>query len=161
MTTRQDLIDGLNMVMRQGLRLMSSFGPGDWERPVLHHDWQRQVMNQDAGWNRKQVYCHLTAIAQITLRMMQGERMSAADISRTNDELVYQLQTLSGEELMQRFRQAHQDVLDLVASAPDQAISSPIKVGALEGAATDVMDSALVLHALSHLYGAGGSLSGG
>jgi len=148
------------MVIRQGLRLMSSFGPDDWERPVIHHDWQRQVMNQDFGWNRKQVYCHLTAIAQITLRMMTGERMSAADISRINDELVYELQILPGEELMKRFRDAHQKVIDLVQHAPEQQLVAPTKVGALEGEASVVMDSALVLHALSHLYGAGGALSG-
>jgi hypothetical protein len=159
-TTRQELIDGLNMVIRQGLRQMSSFGPGDWDRPVVHHDWQRQLMTQEYGWNRKQVYCHLTAIALITFRMMNGERMSGADISRSNDELVYELQELSAEDLMARFRDAHQKVLDMVAHAPEQALSAPIKVGAIEGGASEVMDSALVLHALSHLYGAGGAVSG-
>ena len=57
MTTREELIDGFRMMIREGLRTTANLGPDDWKAVV--HD-------EEGGWNVKQVYCHLAATAEIT-----------------------------------------------------------------------------------------------
>ena len=61
MTTRDDLVQGLVMIKREGLRITSAFSPEDWKKQV--HD------DEGEGWNRKQVYCHVTAIGEIAPSM--------------------------------------------------------------------------------------------
>jgi hypothetical protein len=156
MTTRQDLIDGLQMVIRQGERLMSAFRP---------EDWKKQTHMEEDGWNRKQVYCHLTAVAEITPNFLprlavasEGEdAMGGVDINALNAQLVATKEGLSEPELIANFRTAHEKLIDFIKGVPEEQLQHAAQFGNVRGTVGEIADSVLVLHALAHIYSAGGS----
>ncbi len=156
-TTKEDLTTGLRTVLREGARVMSGFGPDDWTRRALDAD--------EDGWNRKQVYCHVTALAEITPMFIGGLASAAEgadgaagmDINAVNAQLVAGKAQLSEAELMQSFATNFEKLIDFVQGMPEEQLQGRRKFGELEGPLSDLMDSILVLHSMAHIYGAGGS----
>lgn len=162
MTTRDELIDGLRTVLREGKRVTSQFGPDDWKRPAL---------GDEDGWNRKQVYTHLTALAEITPGMVGGlanaapgqDTAAGLDINALNAQMVASKAQLSEQELMDAFESGFSKLIDFVKTMPEEQLQREAKFGEIEGNVADIMDGVLVLHGIAHIYGAGGSpaLAGG
>jgi len=156
MTTREELIDGLRTVVREGLRVMSGFGPNDWKRPAL---------GDEAGWDRRQVYCHLAAVAEIAPGFLGNlgnaeegqDALGGLDIDALNAQLVAGKEQLSEQDLMEAFKTSFERLIELIPTVPDEQLRNPTKFGLLEGPAIEIMDSVLVLHSIAHIYGAGGS----
>jgi hypothetical protein len=157
MTTRRDLIEGFQMIIREGQRVMSTFGPDDWKRAVH---------GEEDGWDRKQVYAHLAATAEIVpafvgnLASRGGDGQDAAagfDINAFNAQQVARMEQLGEQELMETFKTAHEKLIAFVETIPEDQLEVPAKFGHVEGTVAEVMDSTLVLHALAHIYSAGGS----
>ena len=156
-TTKADLVDGLRTVLREGTRVMSGFGPDDWKRPALDAD--------EDGWNRKQVYCHITALAEITPGFIGGlanasegtDGAAGLDINALNAQLVASKAALSDQELLQAFKSGYEKLIDFVQTMPEEQLQGRRKFGQLEGSLGDIMASILVLHGIAHIYGAGGS----
>ena len=156
MTTRDELIAGLRVVLREGMRVTSAFGPDDWKRPAL---------GDEEGWNRKQVYSHLTALAEITPGFVGGlanaapgqDGAAGLDINAFNAQLVASKAALSDQELLQAFKSGYEKLIDFVQAMPDDQLNRTAKFGALEGQLSDILDGVLVLHSVAHIYGAGGS----
>lgn len=161
-TTREDLIEGLGVVRREGMRVMSGFGADDWQRPAL---------GDEDGWNRKQVYTHLTALAEITPGMVGGlanaapgqDTAAGLDINALNAQMVAAKAQLSEQELMDAFESGFSKLIDFVKTMPEEQLARAAKFGELEGQVGDIMNGVLVLHGIAHIYGAGGSpvLGGG
>ena len=162
MTTREDLIDGLRTVLREGKRVTSQFGPDDWQRPAL---------GDEGGWDRKQVYCHLTALAEITPGMVGGlanaapgqDTAAGLDINALNAQMVAAKAQMSEKELMNAFDASFTKLIDFVKTIPEEQLTRTTKFGDLEGQVADILDGVLVLHSIAHIYGAGGApaLAGG
>ena len=156
MTTRQDLIDGLNVVHREGMRVMSGFEADDW---------QKKVLDEGGTWSRKQAYGHLTALAEITPGMVGGLANAAAgadaaaglDIDALNAQLVAGKEQLSEAELLSAFDTGFTKLIEFVKAMPEEQLSHGTKFGQLEGQVGDIMAGVLVLHGMAHIYGAGGS----
>ncbi|MEX1253245.1 MAG: maleylpyruvate isomerase N-terminal domain-containing protein [Dehalococcoidia bacterium] len=155
--TRQDLIDGLQVVLREGLRVTSAFGPDDWKKPALGGD--------EEGWTRKQVYSHLTALAEVTpglvgsLANLEPGQDGAAglDIDAFNAQTVAAKAAMSEADLMAAYKTGFEKLIEFVKAMPEEQLERSGKFGQLEGKVADVMDGVLVLHGVAHVYGAGGS----
>ena len=158
MTTRDELVEGFRMIVREGLRVTSTFGPSDWQRQV----------HGEGGWDRKKIYCHLTAVAEITPGLVgnlanQSKGQDAAaglDIDAFNAQLVAAKEQLSEQELMAAFRTAYEKLIEFIKTVPEEQLVRKVKFGAVEGPVIDVVDSVLVLHGLAHIYSAGASATG-
>jgi hypothetical protein len=155
-TSRQDLIDGLGVVRREGMRIMSGFGADDWKRKVL---------DEGGTWSRKQAYCHLTGLAEITPGFIGGlanaapgtDGAAGIDINALNAQLVNAKEQLSEGDLMSAFDTGFSKLIDFVKAMPEEQISRDAKFGEIEGQVGDIMAGVLVLHGMAHIYGAGGS----
>ena len=155
MTTRQELADSLRMVQREGARIMSGFGPDDW---------QRKVLDEGGTWTRKQAYAHITGVAEITPGFVAGLANAAGndaaagfDIDAFNAQLVAAKEQMGEQELMSAFASAFDKLATFVEGMPEDQLASPAKFGLQEGTIAEIMDSVLVLHSMAHIYGAGGS----
>jgi hypothetical protein len=151
MTTREELIDGLRMVIREGLRTTAAFGADDWKA---------QVHDEEGGWNVKQVYCHLTAtvdalpgFAALLAQSKEGQNPGAGfDINAFNAQGVADRQGMSESELMGAFKTSHEKAIDLIQNMPQEQLEQRRSFGPIEGTIAEIADTALVLHALSHIY---------
>lgn len=156
MTTRKELVDGLRTVLREGQRVMSGFGPGDWTRKVL---------DEGGTWTRKQAYAHLTSVAEITPGFVGGLANAAPgtdagagfDIDAFNAQMVAAKEGLSEQELLAAYKTGFEKLIDFVQTMPEEQLNAPAKFMQAEGPVSDIMDSVLVLHGMAHIYGAGGS----
>ena len=151
MTTREELIDGFRMIVREGLRTTASFGPDDWSY---------QVHDEEGGWSVKQVYCHLTATADITPGFIaamsqtpEGQNTAAGlDVDAFNARGIAAREGMGESELMEAFKTSHEKLIEFVQGMPEEQLQQRRRFGAQEGPVVDIMASALVLHGLSHIY---------
>lgn len=156
-TSKADLVAGLQTVLREGNRVMGGFGPDDWKKPALDADVE--------GWTRKQVYCHITALAEVTPGFIGGlasapegtDGAAGMDINALNAQLVAGKEALSGAELQAAFKAGYENVIKFVEGMPDEQLAGQRKFGQIEGTLGDVMSGVLVLHSAAHIYNAGGS----
>lgn len=156
MTTREQLVEGLGVVLREGMRVTSKFGPDDWSRKVL---------DEGGTWTRKQAFCHLTSIAEITPGMVGGlasaapeqDSLASIDLDVLNAQLVSAKEQMSEQELMDAFETGFTKLIDFVKTMPDEQLTHKAKFGLIEGEVSDILDGVLVLHGMAHIYGAGGS----
>jgi hypothetical protein len=160
MTTREELIQGFEMMKREGLRITSKFSPDDW-KIVVHDD-------EGDGWNRKQVYSHVTAIAEISPSLAPnlaavpegGNAGEGVDLNAMNAQLVAAKNELSETELMATFETAHDNLIAFVKEMSQEQLDAQTAFMAVSGTVADVVDSLVILHGLSHIYSAGGSAVG-
>ena len=151
MTTREELIDGFQMIIREGLRVAATFGPDDWSY---------QVHDEDAGWTVKQTFCHLTATADIVpgfvgamAQTAEGENTAAnLDVDAFNAQQISSREGMSEHELMEAFKASHEKLIDFIRGMPDEQLAQRRRFGAIEGPVAHIMATSLVLHGLSHIY---------
>jgi hypothetical protein len=151
MTTREELIDGLRMIIREGLRTTAKFGPDDWAYKV--HD-------ESGGWTAKQLYCHLAATAEITpgfigaLANAPAGRNAAAgfDIDAFNAQQVSAKAALEPEPLREAFKASHEKLIEFVRGMPEEQLELERRFGYVAGRVADIMQTVLVLHGLAHIY---------
>ncbi len=156
MTTRDELVSGLQAVRRHGMRVMSGFAPDDW---------QKKVLDEGGTWTRKQAYGHLTSAAEITPAFIGGlanqppgtNATDGFDIDAFNAQQVAAKDTLSNDELMKAFQSAFDGVIKFVQDAPQETLQRQARFGNLDAPVLDIMDTVLVVHGIAHVYGAGGS----
>ncbi len=157
MTTKQELVDGLKMIAREGDRITSGFSPEDWQKEVYD--------DEGGGWNRKQVYCHITALAEVVPGLAQnlgkvpegGNAAEGMDIGALNAQMVAGKESLSEAELVENFKSAYGNLAEFVEGMPEEQLEATTAFGEISGKVVDVMDSLVVLHGLSHIYAAGAS----
>jgi hypothetical protein len=156
MTKREDLVQGVSAVHREGMRVMSSFGP---------EDWKVKVLDEGGNWTRKQAYCHLTATAEVTPGLVGGLANAGAgndvaatlDLDAFNAQAVAGKEQLSEQELMSAYDSAFTKLIDFVKTMPEEQLTGQAKFGRLEGEVSDILSGVLTLHGMAHIYGAGGS----
>ncbi len=151
MTTREDLIDGLKMIVREGLRTTATFRPDDWAYTVH---------TEENGWTTKQVYCHLTGIAEILPGMAgqlsqagEGEDAAAGvDIGAMNAQLVAAKEQLSEADLMAAFEAGHESAIEFIKGMPEEQLQHTIRVMDIEAPLAEILDTIVILHGLMHIY---------
>ena len=151
MTTRDELLDGFRLILREGLRTTRDFGPDDWAY---------QVHDEGGGWTAKQVYAHLAATADITPGFVgamsqaeEGQNTAAnLDIDALNAQGIASREGLDGPELMAGFQASYEKLIEFVQGMPEEQLEQRRRFGAVEAPVAEIMDSALVLHGISHVY---------
>ena len=151
MTTRQQIINGIELIIQEGLRISSGFTPDAWGETVH---------SEESGWTRKQVYCHLAATADITPGFLgtiasseEGKYAGEGfDIGTFNAQQVAARETASTEELMQSFETSYKQVIKAIEEMPAEHFTLKRRFGDFEGEMGDLIQSVLVLHAISHIY---------
>lgn len=149
--TKEQVVDGLEMMIREGKRTTAGFSDADWQHVV--HD-------EEGGWNRKQVYCHLIATADVTPGFLstlagaeEGQNVGEGfDIGQFNAQQVAARQDSSAEELMQAYETSYKALIKAVQDLPDDQLQMKRRFGSLEGPIADMLQSMVVLHGLAHVY---------
>jgi hypothetical protein len=155
-TTKEELIDGYRSVIRQAQRVTAGFGADDWSKPV----------NDGEGWNRKQTYCHIAATAEIAPMFLGNlanasetdNPMDSIDINSLNAQMVSGKEALSNPDLIKNLSESYEKLIEFTKGMDQAQLDSKRNFGLLMGGTlSDVMDSVLVLHAIAHIYRAGGN----
>ena len=151
MTTRDELVEGLRMIAREGLRTSAGFGADDWAY---------QVHDEDGGWTVKQVYCHLTSTAEVLPGIVgaltnaeEGQNAAATiDIDSFNAQGVAAREKMEESALMEAFSGAYEKAVEAVQALPEEQLQLQRRFGAIEAPVGDLIDTFIVLHGLSHVY---------
>lgn len=151
MTTRQELIEGLRMIAREGERVTASYGPDDWAYTV--HD-------EEGGWSVKQLFCHLVGtaealpgIAGALSQAEEGQNIAAnLDIDDFNAQGVSAREALPEAELMKQFASSHEKAIELIEGLSDEQLAQRRRFGQVKGPVADLIQTFVVLHGLSHIY---------
>jgi hypothetical protein len=155
-TTKEELIAGFRTVIREAQRVTSGFGADDWALPV--HDGE--------GWNRKQTYCHVAATAEVAPGFLgnlaqAGEGtnpMDNFDIDGFNAQMVAAKEQLSPQDLVSNLSGSYEKLIEFAQGLPQDQLDAKRDFGLLRGGTlADVMDGVLILHAMAHIYHAGGN----
>jgi hypothetical protein len=155
-TTKEELIDGYRAVIRQANRVTAGFAESDWARPV----------DDGEGWNRKQTYCHIAATAEIAPMFLgnlanaseSDNPMESIDINSLNAQMVAGKEALSNPDLIKNLTASYEKLIEFTQGMDQAQLDSKRNFGLLTGGTlSDVMDSVLVLHAIAHIYHAGGN----
>jgi len=153
MTTREELIDGLQLVLREGLRTTQGFTP---------EDWAYQVHDEGGGWSAKQLYCHLASSAEITPGFIGAMSQAPADqnvvagfdIDSFNAQGVSKYAAMGEKELLDAFKTQHEKVIAFVRGMPDEQLQQQRRFAYLSAPVADIMQTVLVLHGMYHIYSA-------
>jgi hypothetical protein len=150
-TTREQLIDGLRMVVREGLRTTRDYGPDDWQ--YLVHD-------EDGGWTVKKVYAHLAASAESMpglISMMQQapadqNPLAGFDLDAFNAQGIAAKEELGEAEVMTKFQEAFEKLAEFIKGLPDEQLQQVRRVGQITAPGVDLLQNIMVLHGMSHVY---------
>lgn len=150
-TTQEDLIDGFRMIIREGLRIGATFSPDDWKY---------QVHGEENGWNAKQVFCHLSATAQVTPGLVGGLNQAPADqdvtagfdIDAISAQTVGSREALGAAALLEEFKTNHEKLIEFLKTMPQEQLDQRRQFAHIEAPVADIMQTVLVLHGLWHIY---------
>jgi len=148
MATREEIIQGLEMTVRQAKRTTALLAPEEWDtrRPV--------------GWTPKEIYAHLAAVAGMVPALSQGlaaapedqDITAGMDINTMNDQAVKAMASMTPEQVMAAFEANYRKLIEFVKALPDEQLqmkrsflSGPIPV-------SDILASNVMLHGLHHVY---------
>lgn len=153
MTTRDELIGGIRMLIQEAQRTTARFKPDDWTY---------QVHDEGGGWTAKQLYCHLASTAEITpgfvsamSQAAEGQNLAAnLDIDAFNTQGVTKYAAMGSAELVGAVKTQYEKLIEFVKAMPDDQLQQKRRFGAMEGPVVDIMQTALVLHGISHIYNA-------
>jgi hypothetical protein len=156
MATRDELISGLEMLIREGRRLATDLGPQQWE----------QVVDLD-GWKNKEVLAHVASVGSLVPQMAGGfasagpgnDAMASIDIDQLNAAMVGQRAGKSATELADELESAYIGVIKFVREAPDELLTTRVTArGHKDIPMSDIMNRMVVLHGLGHVYSVYGSV---
>lgn len=156
MATRDELITGVEMLIREGRRLATDLGPQQWE----------QVVDLD-GWKNKEVLAHVASVGTLVPQMAGGlanaepgtDAMAAIDINQLNAAMVGQRAGKSATELADELETAYKGVIKFVHDAPDDLLTKRATAGGHKDIPmSDILNRMVVLHGLGHVYSVYGSV---
>lgn len=148
MAAREDIIRGLEFTISEGRRVSALFTDAHWRRTA------------SGGWTPKQVFAHLAATAESVPRFAAmlsqapaGTNLRAAiDIDAMNAQAVAAREGASVSEVLSAFEAGYQNLIAFVRSVPQAQLDAPAPCGAEPASVSDIMATAVVPHALHHIY---------
>ena len=152
MTTKQELIAGLEFLIQEGKRIGDTMDGAGWAK-VQDHD----------GWKNTQVLAHVAGLSTIVVPFVQGmvnagsgaNAGAGVDIDALNAGLVGARAQKSVTELVGEIEQGYRGVIDWVQSQPDDFFAQKRSfLGYQDVPLGDLAMRMVVLHGLSHIYSA-------
>lgn len=152
MATKQEIIDGLNMVIRESDRIAARQTDEEWAMPA-----------QEQGWSNKQMYAHIAGVGTIVIPFATallnapadggGAGSGNVDINAINAGLVAARSDKSIDEIAKESAAAYSAVAEWVGTQPDEALERRVSFGPYKNMlAGDLLMQMVVMHGLAHLY---------
>jgi hypothetical protein len=156
MTSKNEIVAGLELTVAQGKRTTSHFGDGEWDS------------KRACGWTPKEVYSHLASVAAIVPNLAQGlmnapedrdiaEGMDLDDMNATD---VAAMASMTPEQVMKAFEENYGKLIDFVESLPDDQLNARRRFMSDTVPVSDILANSIMLHGIHHVYEAA-SRSGG
>lgn len=152
MATRDEIIAGLDMLIREGKRIGAQLTSDQWEKTV----------DLD-GWKGSQVLAHVASIGTIVPQMAAAfgsaapgaDSGAAINIDALNASLVGARADKTIAELVDEIASAYGAVIDFVKSAPDDLLARRVTfAGYKDVEMSDIVVRMVILHGFAHLYSA-------
>ena len=148
MATNEDIIQALELTVREGKRTTSLFAEGEWDA------------KRDSGWTPRQVYCHLAATAKIVPQLGAGllnapedaDIAAGMDINAMNEQAVGQMESMEPGQIMQAFETNYADLIKYVKGLPDEQLQAKRRFLSDSVPIADIIASAIGLHGIHHVY---------
>lgn len=148
MASRDDIIQALEMTVREGKRTTSLFADGEWDA------------KRETGWTPRQVYCHLAATAKIVPQLGAGlvnapedaDIASGMDINAMNAQAVAQMESMEPAQIMQAFETNYAELIDYVKGLPEEQLQAKRRFLSDSVPVADILASSIGLHGIHHVY---------
>ena len=148
MATNEDIIQALELTVREGKRTTSLFAEGEWDA------------KRDSGWTPRQVYCHLAATAKIVPQLGAGllnapedaDIAAGMDINAMNAQAVGQMESMETGQIMQAFETNYAALIEYVKGLPDEQLKAKRRFLSDSVPISDILASAIGLHGIHHVY---------
>jgi hypothetical protein len=150
MATKDDIIKGLEVVIREARRVATDLTNDDWA----------QVVDLD-GWKNREVLAHVAGVGGIVVPFVQGmanaapgaDTMGAIDIDALNAGMVAQRASASSDALAAEIEKNYAAVIEFVRGAQDDLLAKRASAaGYKDVPVSDLMMRMVVLHGLAHIY---------
>jgi hypothetical protein len=149
-TTKQDIVKAVVAFVDRAERMAASLSPADWQKTVY-----------EGGWNVKQAYCHLAAMAGVPTLIINlaasplpsaGGGQGGFDIDAWNAREVGARQDRPIEELLAELKSGYDKSIDAVEAISDELLAKEISMPWGEsGTVGDLLMTSVVGHNAEHL----------
>jgi len=148
MATREDIIQALELTVREGKRTTSLFAEGEWDA------------KRDSGWTPRQVYSHLAATAKIVPQLGAGlanasedtDIAAGMDLNAMNEQAVGQMESMDPGQIMQAFETNYAELIEYVKNLPDEQLQAKRRFLSDSVPVADILASSIGLHGIHHVY---------
>ncbi len=148
MANRDDIIQALELTVREGKRTTALFAEGEWD------------VKRESGWTPRRVYCHLAATAKIVPQLGAGlaaapegtDISSGMDINAMNAQSVSQMEAMEPAQIMQAFETNYGELIEYVKGVPDDQLQAKRRFLSESVPVSDILASSIGLHGIHHVY---------
>jgi hypothetical protein len=149
MTTKQEIVDGMQQLIVQSRRVGKLLDDqGDWET------------KRPAGWTPREMFCHIAAtggmIAQMGPALLaapeDADMTQSTSIGDLNAQTIASMQALTPEQLVEMVATNYTKAAEWVQSIPDDQFQSKKTFAQMTMPASELLANIGVLHANHHLY---------
>jgi hypothetical protein len=149
-TTKQDIVNAVIAFVDRAESIAASLSPDDWQKTVY-----------EGGWNVKQVYCHLAAMAGVPTLIINlagsplpsaGGGQGGFDVDAWNAREVGARQDKPIEELLVELKLGYGKSIDAVEAISDELVAKEVAMPWGEsGTIGDLLMTSVVGHNAEHL----------
>ncbi len=148
MASREDIIQALELTVREGKRTTSLFAEGEWDA------------KRDSGWTPRQVYSHLAATAKIVPQLGAGlasapedtDIAAGMDLNAMNAQSVGEMEGMEPAQIMQAFETNYAELINYVKNLPDEQLQAKRRFLSDSVPVSDILASSIGLHGIHHVY---------
>ena len=150
MATKQELTNGLELLIQEGHRLANDLSDAQWEH----------VVDLD-GWKSREVLAHIAGTGGLVAPMVGGlasapagaDAMASVDIDQLNASIVASKAGKTAKGLAAELETTYRGVIEFVRSAPDETLGRRATArGHKDIPVSDLLIRMVVLHGLGHIY---------
>jgi len=149
-TTKQDIVNAVGAFVERAESIAASFSTADWQKTVY-----------EGGWNVKQVYCHLAAMAGGASFMISmaasplpssGGGQGGFDIDAWNAREVGARQDKPIDEILAELKSGYARSIDAVEATSDELLAKEMTMpwGA-SGTLAEILMTSVIGHNAGHL----------
>lgn len=152
MATKEQIIQGVELLIQESKRAATSLTPADWAR----------TQDMD-GWKNNEVLAHVASVGGLVAPMVQGMTSAPAgtnagasvDINALNAAMVGQRKDKTIDELANEISESYAKVIEFVRGASDEMLATKATFqGYVDVPVSDLLIRMVVLHGLAHIYSA-------
>jgi hypothetical protein len=152
MATKEELINGMELVIQEGHAIARRISGDDWNK----------VVDLD-GWKNAQVLAHVSSIGQVLVPFATNMANAAdganlaegLDINAMNAGLVAAREGKTPQELAQELETGYRAGIEWLKTASDDLLDKRVAFREMKDTSvSDVIATVVVLHGIAHFYSA-------